>query len=405
MVKKTQDKILFSLSVILIFVVALFIFALLNSRRDEDSGNKEDSLISPKNDSIKKISESERKSKYSLNDYYIKDKYLDEKINEIYKNLSEDERIGQLIVTAAGKYGKPYSEVTKLIEKKSIGGVLMLKGNENEFKSQITKFRDIAKERKSLPLIFSCDAEPSLLNNKIEGSKSFKKTSEIKTKEDARKTGEEISKYIKSLGFNQNFAPVCDLNINKEIIGDRSFGSDIKKVAELANEFIKVTQENNLVATAKHFPGHGNVKGDSHKNLVFINGDLKELEVFERVIKEGKVISVMVGHIAIKGNNEYNTDNKPATISRKIVTNLLKEKIGFEGIVITDAMNMEGVSKLSSPSLNALLAGCDMIMMPSDVGVLITSVKEKMKENPGFSAQIEKSIKKIIKLKICLGLI
>lgn len=405
MVRKIQDKILFILSGILIIVIALFIFALLNSGKEDNSLTKKDSLKTDNKDVVPDVSENKTEKKYSLNDYYIKDSFLDDKVNKIYNGLAEEERIGQLIVTVAGKYGKPYSEVSKLVEKKLIGGVLMLKGSAVEFKEQIDNLKKISKEKKSLPLIFSCDAEPSLINNKITGSKPFKKTSDINTKEEAKQTAEDISKYIKSLGFNQNYAPVCDLDINKEIIGDRSFGSDIKKVTELANEFIRVTQDNNIIATAKHFPGHGNVKGDSHKNLVYINGELKELEVFERAIKDGKVISVMVGHIAVEGNKEYNTGQMPATLSRKIVTTLLKEKIGFEGIVITDAMNMEGVSKIKSPSLKALLAGCDMILMPSDVGVLITSVKEKTKEDPGFSAQIEKSVKKIIKLKICLGLI
>ena len=341
---------------------------------------------------------------YSLKDFYSENIELSKKVEDVFNSLKDEEKIGQMIVVAAGRYGNPREDIVKSIKNKRLGGILLLKGSEGEFRNDLTGFIKIAKDNKSLPLIFSCDAEPSLLNNKIAGSPKMVETSNIKTKEQANKISNEITNYIKNLGFHQNYSPVCDFNNNKEIIGDRSFGNNTDKVSELATEFIKTSQDNNIIATAKHFPGHGNVKGDSHKGLVTIKGDLLEIDVFRNVIKNN-VISIMVGHIAIAGNKKYDTGGKPSTISRNIVTDLLKKELNFKGIIITDAMNMKGVSELGSPSLKAIKAGCDMILMPTNEEKLIKTVLDECGKDANLRNQITESVKKIIKLKICLGLL
>lgn len=360
-------------------------------------------LDSQKNISGINSDKSENSGKYTLSDFYTDNVNLDKKVNEIFNSLSEDEKIGQMIVPAVGKYGKPETEIIELIKKKRIGGLLLLKGSKDEFEKYVEKFNSESKNSNSLPLIFSADAEPSLINMKISGVKRFEPTNTIKDERKCEIVANEISDVLKSIGVNQNYAPVCDFPYNKEIIGDRSFGKDEVERVQLVTEFMKVTQNNNIIATAKHFPGHGNVKGDSHKEIVYIKGELKELNVFKEIIDAG-VISVMVGHIAIEKNGKYDTDGLPSTLSRKIVTDLLKKELGFKGLVITDAMNMEAVSKFQSPSLKAIEAGCDMILMPSDEYKLILSVKEKMKNDPEFREQVFESVRKVIRVKVCLSL-
>ncbi len=338
---------------------------------------------------------------FTLADFYSDNSELDKKVDEIFNSLGEEEKIAQMIVQAAGKYGKSELEIINLIKKKRKGGVLLLKGSKDEFTNYVKKFSSDSLKSNSLPLIFSADAEPSLINKKISGVKKFEPTNGIKNVEECKVVANDISDILKSIGINQNYAPVCDFPYNKEIIGDRSFGKDEVERIQLVTEFMKVTQNNNIIATAKHFPGHGNVKGDSHKEIVYIRGELKELNVFEEIINAG-VISVMVGHIAIENNENYNTDGLPSTLSRKIVTDLLKNELGFKGLVVTDAMNMVAVSKFQTPSLKAIEAGCDMILMPSDEYKLILSVKEKMENDKEFREQVYESVRKVIRVKVCL---
>lgn len=401
-----HDKIIYLLIGLILISFGVFIYEMKNSNEDvhvvkEDTSHTEHN----KNETIEEKLVTQINNNYTLSDFYSnKDTELLKETEKIYSELSKEEQIGQMIITAGGTYGKPVEKIKGLIKTKSIGGIVLLKGSGQEFKKLIQEFNDVASSTKNcLPLIFSCDAEPSLINKKISGSPPFPVTSEIKNEKESFETGKNIAKYISSLGFQQNYAPVCDFDINKEIIGDRSYGHNEKIVSNLAIEFIKASQENNIIATAKHFPGHGNVKGDSHKGLVTIKGEPSELKVFENVIKGG-VISVMIGHIAISGSKKYNTDGKPSTISRNIVTDLLRNDLGFQGIIITDAMNMQGVSGFSKPSLEAVKAGCDMILFPSDENSLIQSVLKEIDSNEELKMQIEKSVKRIIRLKICLGM-
>ena len=367
--------------------------------RVEDNPLKKDTARS------KSIDSSELKDyKFSLKDFYSDNKILEKRVSEIFLTLSDDERIAQMITTSSGTLGKPESFVKNLIKGKKVAGVLLLGGSKERFSEMIRSFKEIADSVKSLPLIFSTDAEPSLINQKISGLKRFNPTNTIRNERESESVANDISEIIKSIGFNQNYAPVCDFPYNKEIIGDRSFGKNESELIKLAESFIKATQSNNIIATAKHFPGHGNVNGDSHKEIVYIKGELKELNVFKKMIDTG-VISVMVGHIAIENNEKYNTGGLPSTISKNIVTDLLKNELGFKGLVVTDAMNMDAVSKFQSPSLKAIEAGCDMVLMPSDEIKLINSVKEKMVKDSEFREQVYESVRKVIRVKVCLGMI
>ncbi|CAN5384076.1 hypothetical protein BH10BAC5_BH10BAC5_25650 [soil metagenome] len=343
-------------------------------------------------------------SKFTLNDFYKDNTELDSLTELVFNSMSDNDRIAQMIITSAGNNGKSDDQVLNLIKNKKVGGVVFLGGSKDRFTNLIKSFKETAEKVKSLPLLFSTDAEPSLINMKISGLKQFPATNTIKDIGTCSKTTNDLSKTLNEIGFNQNYAPVCDNNVNREIIGDRSFGNDPEVIEKLSTVFIQESQKNNILATAKHFPGHGFVKGDSHKSLVYIDGQLKELDVYKALIEHSPLISIMVGHIAVRNNKEYDTDGYPATLCRKIVTDLLKREMKFKGIVITDAMNMGALSTFPSPSFKAVDAGCDMILMPTDENQLISTILTKLRTDDKFKSQVYESIKKIIKVKLCLGL-
>ncbi|MDX1904106.1 MAG: glycoside hydrolase family 3 N-terminal domain-containing protein [Thermonemataceae bacterium] len=326
------------------------------------------------------------------------------KVEQIFKGLSEEEKVAQMIVTATGRLGKPKKEVVALIKNKRLGGVLLLNGSKNEFKQWVKEFNQLGKEHKAIPLLYSADAEPSLINQKIKGTKPVKATALIKDSADCVAVTESISKDLLDIGILHNFAPVCDISTQNEVIGKRSFGKDTLRVRSLAEIFINVSHQKGIIATAKHFPGHGYVKGDTHKKLVFIDGELKELSIYKYLISRD-VPSIMVGHIAIKNNEKYDTKGLPATCSKLIVTDLLRKELGFEGIIITDAMNMGGVKDIPNASLEAAKAGCDMILMPENEEMLIQQILDLMEKDKAFQEQIYASVKRILRYKVALGLL
>ena len=231
------------------------------------------------------------------------------------------------------------------------------------------------------------------------------KTIDIKTAKQSDSIARIINTTLLDIGFRQNFAPVVDVSPENEAIKDRSFGNDKKQVIALSKQFIQTTQEQGIIATAKHFPGHGLVSGDTHKKSVYIDGDLQELEVYPPLIKAG-VLSIMMAHITIINNEKYNTNGLPASCSRNIVTGLLKNELGFKGLVITDALNiMKAVTIIDNAPLLASKAGNDMLLMPIDETQTITSILNEMQKDADYKKQVYQSVKKIIRLKLYLGLI
>jgi beta-N-acetylhexosaminidase len=323
-------------------------------------------------------------------------------VDLIYNGLSDRQRVAQMIITSAGSNGKSNNDVTALLNDGIIGGVIYLGGSKEGFTSFSSELQKTAIENAGYPLLLSTDGEPSLINRKITGLRDFPKTNDITTTDEAGEIGKEIADILKEIGVNHNYAPVCDFGFNEEIISTRSFGGSEEEAGKLAAAFIKATQDNGVIATAKHFPGHGNVSGDSHNKVVYINGSLDELPMFQDAINAG-TISIMAGHIAIKNNPEYNTDGLPATMSRNIITGLLRNEMGFKGLVVTDGMNM-GAVKIKNASLKAFLAGCDLIIMEPNERTLHASIMSEISSDGEMRKQMEESVKRIIRAKVCLGL-
>jgi len=341
---------------------------------------------------------------FSLDDFYAENHLLDQKVEDVFQKLSTQGRIAQMIVVAAGTTGKPTKVVDELIRKNAIGGVLMLSGDKNQITKLGQRFDSLSALYGFLPLLYSSDAEPSLINRKIKGTQPVPKTVDLKTRKVCDSIAFIISNELLSMGIHHNYAPVVDMSPNNEAITNRTFGNDSAQVVTLSSTFIKTSQDHGVVATAKHFPGHGLVSGDTHNQLVAIDGEMKEVNNYVPLIADG-VLSIMVGHIAVVNNERYQTDGMPSSCSKVIVTELLKGKLGFEGIVITDAMNMGALQKIDNASLKAIEAGCDIVLMEPNEMRLIENVHAKYIENPSFRNQIDQSVKKVLRLKACLNLL
>lgn len=341
---------------------------------------------------------------YSLVDFFGANQHLDDHVDSIFQRLDSRSRIAQMIVVAGGKTGKAVTTIEKLIKNNTIGGVLMLSGEKTNLMQHSNHYDSLSKQNGNIPLLYSSDAEPSLINRKIKGTKEVPKTIDIKTVESCDSIARMISDDLIAMNIHQNYAPIVDMSSNNEAITDRTFGTDSASVVELSTTFIKATQQKGLVATAKHFPGHGLVSGDTHSRLVAIDGEMREINNYIPLIKQG-VISIMVGHIAVINNAKYQTGDFPASCSRVIVTDLLKNELGFKGIVITDAMNMGALREIEDASLKAVEAGCDMILMEPNESKLLEDILEKYIEDISFKTQIDFSVKKILRLKTCLNLI
>ena len=349
------------------------------------------------------INEQVEPTEYNLDDYLKSSLYLENRVNKIFSQLNDTSIVAQLLMPAIGKYGQSKKTIDSCISSGIIGGLLMLNGTKETFTTWIKEFENINSSNGNLPFLYSADAEPSLVNRKIIGSQTVKKANQILSKKEVIETASIISNDLLSIGINYNFAPVVDFSKNKTV-GYRGFGSKREHLIPWSIEFINETQNKNIIATAKHFPGHGLVSGDTHQSLQVIDGDLKELSTYPPLIKNG-VLSVMVAHIAVKNNSKYDTKGFPATTSKIIVNDLLRDSLGFKGLIVTDAMNMGGVTQVKNSEIKSIEAGCDIILMPVNVFNAHKNILEKYKSDDLFRKSVNESAKRIIRMKICLGII
>jgi beta-N-acetylhexosaminidase len=378
------------------FFSSLFLSILLFQSCAQDQTNKEATPV--KNKPRPQVVNS-----FTLADYLSDNKELNAQVESVFKQLNENQIIAQLIMPAVGKYGQTKETINQHIKDGVIGGVLMLNGTKDEFTGFIKSFEAKNKELGNLPFLYSADAEPSLVNRKINGSTLVKKASEISTYDQVVEVAKTISNDLNAIGINYNFAPVVDVAGNATV-GYRGFGSKPEQLIPWSNAFIQETQKQGIIATEKHFPGHGLVSGDTHKSLQMIDGELKEIKNYPELIKNG-VLSIMVAHIAVANNPKFDTKGLPSTLSEIIVKQLLRDSLGFKGLIVTDAMNMGGVVSVPESAYKAVNAGCDILLMPVDAKKSHAEILAKYKSNPEFKAKVDASAKRIIRMKVCAGLL
>jgi beta-N-acetylhexosaminidase len=345
----------------------------------------------------------EVQKEFKLSDFLTDNKDLDSEVERVFSQLDDTAIVAQLIMPAVGRLGQTEATIKAHIRQGIIGGVLMLNGTKEEFTAWIKNFEQMNDTLGNLPFLYSADAEPSLVNRKIIGSTPVKKANEMINIDEVRECADLISKELNAIGINYNFSPVVDMSPNKTV-GFRSFGAIPANIIPWSDAFIQQTQSHNILATAKHFPGHGLVTGDTHKSLQMIDGELKEIGNYPELIKNG-VLSIMVAHIGVTNNPTYDTKGMPATTSETIVTTLLRGEFGFKGLIVTDAMNMGGVASIPNCEEKAIAAGCDIVLMPVDAKKAHADILKKYRSDAAFKKKVDAASKRVIRMKIALGLL
>ena len=331
--------------------------------------------------------------------------------DSVYQSLSLDEQLGQLFMVAAfSNKGEAHAaSIDRLVQQYNIGGLIFFQGGPKRQAILTNRYQKKAK----VPLLLAMDAEWGL-GMRLDSTMSFPKQMTLGAIQDNQliyKMGKEIARQCRRVGMHVNFAPVVDVNVNPNnpVIGYRSFGENKYLVAEKGVAYMKGLQDGNIMANAKHFPGHGDTDKDSHYDLPLINHskerlDSIELYPFKKLIEQG-LMSIMVAHLNIPALDK--SKNRPSTLSKKVVTDLLRSELGFKGLTFTDAMNMHGVSKYyeaGQANSEAIKAGNDILLFPSEVPQAIESIKLSLKKKKVSSEDIELRVKKVLKAKYWAGL-
>ncbi|GAB3832244.1 glycoside hydrolase family 3 N-terminal domain-containing protein [Hymenobacter jeollabukensis] len=332
-------------------------------------------------------------------------------VDSVFNSLSPDHRLGQLFMVAAysNKTQKHVNYTEFLVREYNIGGLMFLQGGPRRQAILTNRYQAAART----PLLVAMDAEWGL-NMRLDSSMHFAKQMTLGAMDDPQlvyQMGREIALKLRTLGVQVSFSPVMDVNSNPNnpVIGNRSFGENKEQVTKFGLNYIRGLQDHGVVAVAKHFPGHGDTDIDSHIALPVINTDMArltnvDLYPFQKSFEAG-VMGVMVGHLYMPLFDTVRTQS--ATISRNLVTGLLKEKMDYRGLVFTDALNMKSVSNLYKPGeldALALLAGNDVLLFSEDVPMAIQKIKQLIADNKIAQEDIDYRVRKILRAKYWAGL-
>lgn len=331
-------------------------------------------------------------------------------VDSVYNSLSLEQKFGQLFMVAAYSGGEKMNQswIEDQILKNNIGGLIFMQGTAEAQAHLTNHYQSISK----VPLLIGMDAEWGL-GMRLTGVKDLPKQMTIGAANDTAlmyDIGVAIAQQCKRLGVHINFAPTIDINNNPNnpVIGFRSFGANKDLVSTLGITYTKALQDNNIIACAKHFPGHGDVTVDSHEDLPEIKKDKKtlmdmELYPFKKLIGAG-VKSIMIAHLNLPN---LDTTKIPSTLSYPIVTQLLKEELQFDGLIITDALNMKGVTNQFPNGiieLKAFLAGNDVLLFSQDVHVGLKNFIEAYNNKTITEERLAYSVKKILGAKFDMQL-
>lgn len=334
-----------------------------------------------------------------------KSKEIENKIEEMLDNMSLEEKIGQMLIVNFN-FDTASEDLVNYFEKVKPGGIILMKPNFTNFENTKKLVQDI-KKLFDIPLIVSVDQEGGRvqrLQYLSDGNPIFVpdmlSLGKLNDSNLTYEVGKVIAEEVRTIGVNVDFAPVLDIysNLDNKVIGDRSFGHDANTVGTLALSLAKGLKDNGVIPVFKHFPGHGDTATDSHVKLPIIYKTYEELESlelipFKKSIESGADI-IMTAHIALPN---ITGDNTPATLSKVIITDILKEKLNFKGIVITDALNMKSLTNYYSNEeiiLKSIEAGNDILLMPVDAKNAIQVIKENISEE-----RINESVRKILVFK------
>jgi beta-glucosidase-like glycosyl hydrolase/CubicO group peptidase (beta-lactamase class C family) len=337
-------------------------------------------------------------------------------VDSVFRTLNNDDKIAQLIVvrmsTIDSRTGKVtfYEEkVEEAIRKYKVGGICLFQGGPLTQTGMLNRLQAIS----ALPALVSIDAETGL-GMRMDSVRPLPRQMTLGAVDDPNiiyEYGRWVGKQCRRAGIQMNYAPVVDVNNNPNnpVINDRAFGENKERVAEYGIMYMKGMQKEGILTCAKHFPGHGDVAVDSHLDLPVINKtrqqlDSLELYPFRKLIAAG-VDAVMVGHLSIPAID--NRANRASSISYNNITKLLKQELGFGGLVFTDALEMKGVTKYfpgGEISREAIIAGNDILCLPEDIAGTLDKIKRAIKKRKLTWAQIDQSVIKLLNAKFDQGL-
>lgn len=347
---------------------------------------------------------------------------LSEQVNQIMDQLTLEQKIAQMfIITPTALTG--YQRVTaagKVTQdafiKYPVGGMIYMSPNlinRSQTKSMLENMQKYSNELLGLPIFLGVDEEGGTVA-RIAGNEAFQiknigNISEIGAGgnlEEACETGRYIGGYLKELGFNLDFAPVADVWSNEKntVVKYRSFGSDAALVRDMVTAELKGLHEKNILGVVKHFPGHGSTTEDSHKGAAIVNKTLQELKECDLIPFVGAIESgvsfIMVGHLSLPQITEKNI---PAVLSQEIIQGLLREELGYQGIIITDALDMEAVTNSYSSAQACVLAvkaGADILLMPQDFPAAYQGLLDAVKNGEITEERIDESVRRIVRVKL-----
>ncbi len=323
-----------------------------------------------------------------------------------FKKMTKEERIAQLMVIGVSPRvsGEKMDSLTKLVETYNMGGIIVHEMSISDYVSLTNKFQSKART----PLMVTIDGEWGL-GMRFDGVRDYPRCMTLGAIGDKKmiyEYGKESARQMKAVGVHVNFAPVLDVNDNplNPVIGRRAFGETPSQVAEYALEYARGLEEGGVLSTGKHFPGHGSTHEDSHKKLPTVDKTLSQLEQcelkpFVDYINAG-YSGMLTAHLNMPAVDDSGV---PTSMSAKAINDLLIGKMGFEGLIFTDALSMEGAISSGSRSVAALKAGNDVLLMPINPPVEIDSVKAAVKRGEISQKSIDDRCKKMLRYKYALG--
>lgn len=336
---------------------------------------------------------------------------LDNLVDEKIQKMTIEQKIGQMFIVTPETFsnGTTVTSIEDLdiekMKKYNIGGFVFFQDNILN-PSQITKLNN---ELSQYSLFLGVDEEGGsvarISNNPNFPDERIENMSTVTDPNRAYEIGDTIGKYLKSYGFNLDFAPVADVLLNSEntVVKDRSFGSDPNIVSSMVNNVFKGLNANGILASAKHFPGHGNTKLDTHDGFAMSYSTKEDMEntelvPFEELISSG-IDMIMISHVIYPN---LSSEDVPATLNKDIVTGLLRDELGYDGVIITDGMNMGAIANNYSSdeaALKAVEAGVDIILMPNDFYSAYDAILNAVNNGTIPEERINESVRRILKLK------
>lgn len=332
-------------------------------------------------------------------------------VDKTYKNLSQDEKLGQLFIVALyTNKGEDYiNQVRNIVTNDKIGGLILMQDDAAREISLVNEFQ----QKSKVPLMIGMDAEWGLYQ-RIATAHKFPwamTLGAIQDKNLVYQMAAKIAEDCHRMGINWDFAPVVDVNTNPDnpIIGNRSFGSEVSNVISSALSYSNGLQDNNILAAIKHFPGHGDTSTDSHLDLPVVSHNIDRLNTVElapfKALMDKGIGGVMVAHLYVP--NLESGKGIPASVSKNIITGLLKDKLGYKGLIITDALNMGAVANKYKPGeLDAMAfkAGNDIMLFSQGVSEGKKLIQKAIDKGEIPQSRVEESVKKILLTKYFLGL-